>query len=271
MANGPTLPPQAYTREILAVAFNWLQSQPESIKRLAQSPDALVGLYLRAQRYGHASPEADAPVTSQNFVNDLKNLAEGLKQFDRSEPGETLATPILESQVPRPHQLSPQSRPQFRPAVPLPTALELGPRPREATPAPSSFQAPMAKPILASPATAAAPIGHSPGHSNVSPSVSSVGLSSGPMTGPSAGPSVSSSVNSSVNSSVAATATTTSTATTTTVTVTSAAGGSPVEQLNASSQAMIQEVKTALNLSSDTEVLNMMVALAYKKVRNLLT
>jgi hypothetical protein len=82
MASGPTLPPQAYTREVLTSAFNWLQTQPESVKKLATTPDALVGLYLRAQRYGASSLEADAPVSSQNFMSDLKNLAEGLKQFE---------------------------------------------------------------------------------------------------------------------------------------------------------------------------------------------
>lgn len=82
MATGPTLPPQAYTREILTSAFNWLQSQPESVKKLATTPDALVGLFMRAQRYGASSMEADAPVSSQAFMSDLKNLAEGLKQFD---------------------------------------------------------------------------------------------------------------------------------------------------------------------------------------------
>ncbi len=82
MAIGSTLPPQAYTREMLAVAFNWLQSQPESVKKQAASPDALVGLYLRAQKFGPGSGEADAPVSSQNFIHDLKHLAEGLKQFE---------------------------------------------------------------------------------------------------------------------------------------------------------------------------------------------
>lgn len=82
MATGPTLPPQAYTREILTAAFNWLQAQPESVKKLATTPDALVGLYMRAQRFGSSSLEADAPVSSQSFMSDLKNLAEGLKQFE---------------------------------------------------------------------------------------------------------------------------------------------------------------------------------------------
>lgn len=77
-----TLPPQAYTREMLTTAYHWLQAQPESIRKLAQTSDALVGLYLRAQRYGQVSAENDAPVTSQAFASDLKVLAEGLRQFE---------------------------------------------------------------------------------------------------------------------------------------------------------------------------------------------
>ncbi len=77
-----TLPPQAYTRDILAKAFIWLQGQPESICKLASSPDALVGLFLRAQRTGGASFETVAPVSRDNFMNDLKSLASELEQFD---------------------------------------------------------------------------------------------------------------------------------------------------------------------------------------------
>jgi hypothetical protein len=86
MANG-SAPPQAYTREVLGVAFNWLQSQPESVRKQATTPNALVGLYMRAQRQGPGQSSAgsdnlEAPVSAQNFMNDLRNLAEGLKQFE---------------------------------------------------------------------------------------------------------------------------------------------------------------------------------------------
>src|SRR4051812_46707755 len=80
-----TLPPQAYTRDILAKAYLWAQSQPESIRKLANTPDALVGLFLRAQRNGDASFESMAPVSRDNFMNDLKNLASELEQFDVPE------------------------------------------------------------------------------------------------------------------------------------------------------------------------------------------
>jgi hypothetical protein len=88
-------PPQAYTRETLAQAYIWLKSQPESIKDRAKNADALVSLYLHACRHGldvfkEVSPAAaDAPRSTENFRNTLKDLSEGFRQFD--EPAETPA------------------------------------------------------------------------------------------------------------------------------------------------------------------------------------
>ncbi len=233
MANGPTLPPQAYTREVLAVAFQWLQGQPDSIRKLAQSPDALVGLYLRAQRYGHASPETDAPVTSQNFVNDLKSLAEGLKQFEESkaaqgEPNAAGPAAVAGSYAYERRQYSytsPQSQSQPQPQSPVQPSFHS---------AQSSAQSHIHSAIGAGGVRAAL---HPP--TAIAPPVA-----------------------------VAAQAITAQTV------ATPAADAVPTanlaRHLNANAQAMIQEVKTAMNLSSDAEVLNMMVALAYKSVRNLL-
>ncbi len=75
------LPPQAYTREVFSNAYDWLQSQSRSIKELAQTPDDLVALYLQARRHGHLSDSSG----KKSFKNDLKNLAEGLRQFDESQ------------------------------------------------------------------------------------------------------------------------------------------------------------------------------------------
>ena len=94
----PTLPPQAYTREMLSQAYAWVQSQPESIKRMATNSDSLVGLYLRHQRHGDlgfATPAAGAvtrvpiedtpPAPSSSsiaFKNELRHLAEDMRQFE---------------------------------------------------------------------------------------------------------------------------------------------------------------------------------------------
>lgn len=193
MAAGPTLPPQAYTREILTSAFNWLQTQPDSVRKLATTPDALVGLYTRAKRFGNSSLEADAPVSSQNFMNDLKNLAEGLKQFESPTTAMTGGGP------PQSHLVNhPSSRP--------PSAV-----------AGSHFAS-----------------------AGVIPEA------------PPPGPQQISTVTTSHHTQVTASTTTT------------------LSGLNERSRAMIQEVKSQMNLSSDAETINMMVALAYKSLKSLL-
>ncbi|MCB0356424.1 MAG: hypothetical protein KDD40_05425, partial [Bdellovibrionales bacterium] len=77
------LPPQAYTRDVFASAYEWLQTQSDSIRELAQTPDDLVALYLQARRHGHLN-NTESTRSSKSFKNDLKNLAEGLRQFEEN-------------------------------------------------------------------------------------------------------------------------------------------------------------------------------------------
>lgn len=51
---------------------------------MATSTDQLVSLYLHAKKRGQAFSNTN-PVSSQIFKEDLKNLAEGLKQFEKNE------------------------------------------------------------------------------------------------------------------------------------------------------------------------------------------
>ena len=86
------LPPQAYTKETLLKAYNWLQNQSDQVKELATTPDQLVSLYLKSTRLGQdslqryttqtpqttnsSSQQADADRPSlQSFKSELKNLA----------------------------------------------------------------------------------------------------------------------------------------------------------------------------------------------------
>lgn len=186
MATGPTLPPQAYTREMLTTAFNWLQTQPDSVRKMATSPDTLVCLYTRAQRSGANLLDADAPVSSQAFMSDLKNLAEGLRAFDDpTTPAPVRQRPISAATV----------SPIHKPATPAAEDHRFFERHQPQQPL-LPTQAPVA--AVAAVATQA-------------------GLT-----------------------------------------------------LNERSLAMIQEVKASLNLTSDSEVTNLMVALAYKNLKNLL-
>ncbi len=130
MSSGNLYPPQAFTREMLSQAFVWLQAQPDSVREMARNPEALIALYLKTQRSQmhnqkkmesqSSNPYADAPVSAQNFMTDLKSLAEGLKQFD---------DPVPQNLPPTPHhhqgsQASPQS-PSQAPAVQAPQSPQL--------------------------------------------------------------------------------------------------------------------------------------------------
>ena len=207
MAIGSQVPPRAYTREILTTAFNWLQTQPEAARAKATTPDALVALYMQATNNvggrfdrtygGQSSLETDAPVSSQAFMSDLKNLAVGLKEFDDSKSIRA---------------------PQARPAMPqhasdtrLSTSEKLQPNP--------GF-----------------PVSHHVGEHRVPTAAATV---SAPVT----------------TSSVPQTAT---------------AAPLRTQQLNEKSLAMLREVQVAMNLSSETEAINMMIAVAYKNLKSVI-
>lgn len=99
MAN-PTLPPQAYTREMLSQAYSWLQTQNEAVKKLATNSDALVALYMRYLRHGNLgitsrTPESESLALEVNgeqppkrgqpsasgaqFRDEMRNLANSLQ------------------------------------------------------------------------------------------------------------------------------------------------------------------------------------------------
>jgi hypothetical protein len=74
------LPPQAYTKEILLKAYQWLMGQNSSIKEIATTPDALVSLYLKALRDGDESLERPS---IQNFKNELRSLAGMMGELEK--------------------------------------------------------------------------------------------------------------------------------------------------------------------------------------------
>ncbi|MGE5087434.1 MAG: hypothetical protein ACM3MG_14110 [Bacillota bacterium] len=76
------LPPQAYTKETLLKAYQWLITQNSSIKEIATTPDMLVSLYLKATRDGESA--LDRP-SIKNFKNELKSLAGMMGELDRPQ------------------------------------------------------------------------------------------------------------------------------------------------------------------------------------------
>lgn len=91
MAMTTNLPPQAYTRDTLVKAIEWLSSQPLAVREKANSADLIVSHYLQACR--RAVSQMDAPVSGEAFKADLKHLAEDLKQFERPQAPEPVITP----------------------------------------------------------------------------------------------------------------------------------------------------------------------------------
>ena len=119
------LPPQAYTKDSLLKAYQWLMLQNSSIKEMATTPDILVSLYLKATRDGDSA--LDRP-SIKNFKNELKSLAGMMGELDRQpNPGQQVsmtaaqATPVYtapvimqapaQQQVPHVQHSAPQQQP----------------------------------------------------------------------------------------------------------------------------------------------------------------
>jgi hypothetical protein len=91
----PTPPPQAYTREVVSQAFEWLHQQPTTVREAASSIDAMVAMYLQAKRRSASMGLGPDAASAQTFKRDLRTLAEDLKKFEtpRSDGTATSMTP----------------------------------------------------------------------------------------------------------------------------------------------------------------------------------
>lgn len=83
------IPPEAFTHRELAEAMNWRETQPEYVKTMTNTPEALVSFYKKAQRTQTTGGSQNLSTTkmSESFRSDLKNLAEGLKTFEAPAGG----------------------------------------------------------------------------------------------------------------------------------------------------------------------------------------
>lgn len=111
------LPPQAYTKETMLKAYQWLMGQHSSIKEMATTPDILVSLYLKTTRDGSAA--LDRP-SIQNFKNELRSLAGMMGELDRptpvpapiQAPAPAPAPTVVIHQPQHQHQSQPQTQTQ---------------------------------------------------------------------------------------------------------------------------------------------------------------
>jgi hypothetical protein len=81
MAITTNIPPQAYTRDTLVKAIEWISHQSPAVRERANSADLIVSFYLQARRRMTAA-QLEAPVSGETFKQDLKHLAQDLKQFE---------------------------------------------------------------------------------------------------------------------------------------------------------------------------------------------
>jgi hypothetical protein len=104
MAITTNIPPQAYTRDTLVKAIEWMNSQPASLRERAGSADLIVSYYLQARRRMTAA-QMEAPVSGESFKADLKHLAQDLKQFEEPSapptPPSRAFAQLHEGQVPQ--------------------------------------------------------------------------------------------------------------------------------------------------------------------------
>ncbi|WP_413575937.1 hypothetical protein ACLVWU_16245 [Bdellovibrio sp. HCB290] len=97
------LPPQAYTKETLLKAYQWLMSQNSNIKEIATTPDMLVSLFLKATRDGESALERPS---IKNFKSELKSLAGLMGELDRPQQqshaaGATYHPPVQQTLQPQ--------------------------------------------------------------------------------------------------------------------------------------------------------------------------
>ena len=104
------LPPEAFTKDTLQEAFQWLQTQPEPVRASIHTPERLVSLFRKSQRLDQNS---DAPVSSKKFIDDLKNLATSLNEF--STPQNTPSMPPTPATVARPQPFETFVEPRVEP------------------------------------------------------------------------------------------------------------------------------------------------------------
>jgi hypothetical protein len=114
------LPPQAYTKETLIQAYNWLRSQPPHVQELAKSPDALVALYSKAQMHGE---NYLSRTNLQGFKSELKNLASMMGEFDDGSGMASKGSMGTKAAAPPPTPLNHQSATQNS----LPSAVSTPP------------------------------------------------------------------------------------------------------------------------------------------------
>jgi hypothetical protein len=115
------LPPQAYTKETLLKAYQWLMSQNSNIKEIATTPDMLVSLYLKSVRDGDSALERPS---IKNFKSELKSLAGMMGELDRPQQSHGSGATYHQPQVQQALPTQPAPQPVYHQAPPVQTVVQ---------------------------------------------------------------------------------------------------------------------------------------------------
>lgn len=121
-------PPQAYTKETLLKAYNWLQNQSDAVREVATTPDQLVSLYLKSSRGGVTQESLERP-SVQNFKSELKNLAGMMGDLEKKN------APTEPTYYQHPVAPPPPPQQTYTPAQPTPTYVAAPPAATASQPA----------------------------------------------------------------------------------------------------------------------------------------
>ncbi len=88
-----SFPPQAYTKDVLVAAIDWLAYQPQHVREGVTHTDDLIALYTRAMRLepagggnlGRKPRGGETSASAQAFSTELKSLAQNISGFNQSE------------------------------------------------------------------------------------------------------------------------------------------------------------------------------------------
>ncbi|MBX3016651.1 MAG: hypothetical protein KF767_02085 [Bdellovibrionaceae bacterium] len=130
MATNP-FPPQAYTRDTLIKAFEWLQTQSPQVRELATTNDLLISLFTKSQMQGKDALELPQLAS---FKNELRSLAGQMGKFEEeAAPAAPIATPSPAATMTGAATAPPMATP--KPPVTAPVATAPTPLPTAAPPA----------------------------------------------------------------------------------------------------------------------------------------
>jgi hypothetical protein len=102
------IPPQAFSKQDILKAMEWLEKQSDQVRSLATNADALMGLYKKALIYGDSFVDKQSPVSEGSFRSELKDIAERLGSFDEASNNAPPMTAKKVSQVsPLTYQVEP--------------------------------------------------------------------------------------------------------------------------------------------------------------------